>query len=218
MATFAENITALREENGKKRQEVADALGISRASLEYYDKGKRKVLGKFADYYGVSADYLIGRTNAKTFDAGVRAVCDYTGLSNNAAQMLLYTIKGRLSTEVGILQKCIAGIEENKKVDHIQEVNYLFETQFLFDICTYMRNFADCSYALHYFYSNENMKKLSEEGNEKLQQANKKKKEITKDAKLSLFEASRKTEKMLAYYAKKIIKDGDPNAHNPETQ
>ena len=66
MATFAEIITALREETGKKRQETADALGISRASLEYYEKGKRKpdieILAKFADYYGVSADYLLGRT------------------------------------------------------------------------------------------------------------------------------------------------------------
>ena len=92
MATFAEIITALREEKGKKRQETADALGISRASLEYYEKGKRKpdieVLARFADYYGVSADYLIGRTGAKTTDRDIRFVCDYTGLDEMSIHML----------------------------------------------------------------------------------------------------------------------------------
>lgn len=90
MATFAEIITVLRGEKGKKRQEVADALGISRASLEYYEKGKRKpdieVLARFADYYGVSADYLIGRTGAKTTDRDIRFVCDYTGLNDMSIQ------------------------------------------------------------------------------------------------------------------------------------
>ena len=61
--TFADRLTKLRENTGKKRQEVADELEISRASLEYYEKGKRKpdieVLAKIAEYYGVSCDYLL---------------------------------------------------------------------------------------------------------------------------------------------------------------
>lgn len=92
MATFAEIITALREETGKKRQETADALGISRASLEYYEKGKRKpdieILAKFADYYAVSADYLLGRTTAKTTDKDVQFICKYTGLNETALEVL----------------------------------------------------------------------------------------------------------------------------------
>ena len=92
MATFAENITALRKKQNKKRQEVADDLGISRSSLEYYEKNKRKpdieVLTKIADYYGVSADYLLGRTNAETTDKDLRFICEYTGLSENAISTL----------------------------------------------------------------------------------------------------------------------------------
>ena len=38
---FAERLIELRENKGKKRQEVADDINISRASLEYYEKGKR---------------------------------------------------------------------------------------------------------------------------------------------------------------------------------
>lgn len=85
MTTFAEIIQDLRMSKNKKRQEVADSIGISRASLEYYEKGKRKpdieVLAKFADYYNVSADYLLGRTNAKTNDKDVQFICDYTDLT-----------------------------------------------------------------------------------------------------------------------------------------
>ena len=92
MATFGENITALRKKQNKKRQEVADDLGISRSSLEYYEKNKRKpdieVLTKIADYYGVSADYLLGRTNAETTDKDLRFICEYTGLSENAITTL----------------------------------------------------------------------------------------------------------------------------------
>ena len=90
MATFAEIITELRAEKGKKRQEVADALGISRASLEYYEKGQRKpdyeVLARLADYYGVSADYMLGRTGAKTTDRDIQFVCDYTGMDDTSIQ------------------------------------------------------------------------------------------------------------------------------------
>lgn len=92
MTTFAERLVNLREKAGKKRQEVADNLGISRASLEYYEKDKRKpdidVLLKLADYYNVSTDYLLGLTAAPTTDKDVQYICDYTGLSENAVKEL----------------------------------------------------------------------------------------------------------------------------------
>ena len=91
--TFAERLTKLRENTGKKRQEVADELKISRASLEYYEKGKRKpdieVLAKIAEYYKVSTDYLLGLSIAPTTDKDIQFVCDYTGLSENAVNMLV---------------------------------------------------------------------------------------------------------------------------------
>lgn len=90
--TFAERLKTLRENAGKKRQEVADSLGITRASLEYYEKGKRKpdieVLAKVAKYYGVSTDYLLGLSVVPSTDKDIQFVCDYTGLSESAVNML----------------------------------------------------------------------------------------------------------------------------------
>lgn len=90
--TFADRLTKLRENTGKKRQEVADELEISRASLEYYEKGKRKpdieVLAKIAEYYRVSTDYLLGLSVVPSTDKDIQFVCDYTGLSESAVNRL----------------------------------------------------------------------------------------------------------------------------------
>ena len=41
-------------------------------------------IAKLAKYFGVSADYLLGLTEAQTIDTDLRAVADYTGLTENA--------------------------------------------------------------------------------------------------------------------------------------
>lgn len=55
-------------------------LGISRPSLEN--------LCKIADFYGVSTDYLLGRTTVKTSDMDKRKMCDYSGLTESALEFL----------------------------------------------------------------------------------------------------------------------------------
>lgn len=127
MATFAENITVLREEKGKKRQEIADDLGISRASLEYYEKGKRKpdieILAKFADYYGVSADYLLGRTTAKTTDKDLRTAVEYTMLSEKSCEYLHNFFGG----------DCVM---------FLSYFNYLTENEIFTEIAMYLERYA----------------------------------------------------------------------------
>lgn len=115
MATFADTITTLREERNKKRQEVADDLGISRASLEYYEKGKRKpdieILEKIADYYGVSADYLLGRTKAISINEELKFVCNYLGITEEAADTLktakFITETGNSSALSGVFEQAL---------------------------------------------------------------------------------------------------------------
>lgn len=91
---FSKRLLELREEKGISRQIAADSLQISRASLEYYEKGLRLpdvcVLAKIADYYGVSADYLLGRSEIKNIDPDkkINAACEYTGLSERAIDNL----------------------------------------------------------------------------------------------------------------------------------
>ena len=56
-----ENIRNLREDCDKKQREIADYLHIKQTTYSKYELGKIKL----ADYYHVSVDYLLGRTNKK---------------------------------------------------------------------------------------------------------------------------------------------------------
>lgn len=57
----------LREDNDLKQQQVADYLGITRSAYSNYENGIREIplelLMKLADFYHVSVDYLLGRTD-----------------------------------------------------------------------------------------------------------------------------------------------------------
>lgn len=69
---FSERLRQLREEKGLTQQELAEKLNIGRASISNYELGTRtpdiEVLNKLADFFGVTTDYLIGRSEYKTFE------------------------------------------------------------------------------------------------------------------------------------------------------
>ena len=107
---FSERLTQLREDRGLKRQEVADALEISRASLEYYEKGQRKpdieVAARIANYYGVSTDYLVGVSAAQvtaTENETLKTVCDYLGISEASAEQISYLTSIGYSTNINAI-------------------------------------------------------------------------------------------------------------------
>jgi len=64
-----ERIRNLREDSDKKQQELADYLNIKQTTYSKYELGKInipiEVFIKLADYYDVSVDYLLGRTQKK---------------------------------------------------------------------------------------------------------------------------------------------------------
>ncbi len=66
---FATKLSSLRREKNISQKAVADALGISQALLSHYEKGIRECnldfLVKAADYYDVTTDYLLGRTESR---------------------------------------------------------------------------------------------------------------------------------------------------------
>ena len=63
-------IRDLREDNDLKQKEVADYLMYDQSLYSKYERGERALpleyAEKLADYYHVSVDYLLGRTNIKT--------------------------------------------------------------------------------------------------------------------------------------------------------
>lgn len=57
----------IRKEKGFTQQKVAMDLNISQNSISRYENGSREAdyaqLIRFADYYNVSIDYILGRTD-----------------------------------------------------------------------------------------------------------------------------------------------------------
>lgn len=62
---YIKNMRDLREDHDKTQQEIADILGTSQTMYAKYERGANELpihhLLKLCDYYGVSADYFLGR-------------------------------------------------------------------------------------------------------------------------------------------------------------
>lgn len=78
---FSRILMLLRKERNLSQKQAAADLGISQALLSHYEKGIRECgldfVVRAADYYGVSCDYLLGRTPHRT--GAVLAMNDISG-------------------------------------------------------------------------------------------------------------------------------------------
>lgn len=67
MVAFHVRLKEVRQKSLKKQREVADCLGMKIRSYQLYEEGKTEPniekLIALADYFGVSLDYLMGRTD-----------------------------------------------------------------------------------------------------------------------------------------------------------
>lgn len=66
---FKDRLKDLRNEKGVSQEELGKVLGYEHATISQYESGKRKpdfdTLHKIADYFNVTTDYLLGRTNKR---------------------------------------------------------------------------------------------------------------------------------------------------------
>ena len=69
MNSFSAVLSSLRKELQKSQREVAADLGVSQALLSHYENGAREPKLEFVtrvcDYYGVTADYILGRSEER---------------------------------------------------------------------------------------------------------------------------------------------------------
>ncbi|NBI68721.1 XRE family transcriptional regulator [Pseudoflavonifractor sp. 60] len=70
MLKLSERLYSLRKERKLIQENTAKELGISLKTYCRYEAGEREpnasVLVRMADFYGVTADYLLGRTEERT--------------------------------------------------------------------------------------------------------------------------------------------------------
>jgi transcriptional regulator with XRE-family HTH domain len=74
MISYTEIIRGLREDKDLKQAEVAKIIGTSQQHYSKYENGEYEIpvrsLMILADYYDVSTDYMLGRTNCREGVAG----------------------------------------------------------------------------------------------------------------------------------------------------
>ncbi|MEL4107055.1 helix-turn-helix transcriptional regulator [Oscillospiraceae bacterium WX1] len=92
---FAKALTNLRRGKNFSQKKVADDLGISQALLSHYENGvrepKMEFIIKACDYYGVSADYILGRARQEACSDNIAMPCFTDGIRSsldNAALLL----------------------------------------------------------------------------------------------------------------------------------
>lgn len=89
--TFAERLVLLRSEKGLTQGALAESIGISRQSVTLYENHTRvpdiEILAKFAEFFGVTSDYLLGRSDNRTYENA--AIGDKLGLTDKSIATLI---------------------------------------------------------------------------------------------------------------------------------
>ncbi len=91
-ATFPTRLRELLAPKGVTITALADKLEISRQAVSQYQDGSTQPnlqsLAEIAKYFGVSTDWLLGLTDMRTPNMDVRAIANYTHLSDKAIELL----------------------------------------------------------------------------------------------------------------------------------
>ena len=69
---FIERLKKLRKKEKLTQKDIATFLNISQPAYQHFESGKKKMnletMEKLADYFNVSIDYLLGKTDIPDFD------------------------------------------------------------------------------------------------------------------------------------------------------
>ncbi|APM40587.1 helix-turn-helix domain-containing protein [Clostridium kluyveri] len=69
MASFGDRLKELRKKSNLTQQELANKFYLNKSSISRYENDtqlpEHNILEKIADYFNVSIDYLLGRTNIR---------------------------------------------------------------------------------------------------------------------------------------------------------
>ena len=98
--SFSVILSRLRKEKNMSQKEAAAGLGVSQALLSHYENGIRECgldfIIKAADFYNVTTDYLLGRSDSKQGFTGAFTIKSDIGSDNVMGTLTLFRAAGRL--------------------------------------------------------------------------------------------------------------------------
>lgn len=127
---FSRTLSLLRQEKGVSQRTAATALGISQALLSHYENGIREpglpFVVKACDYYGVSADFLLGRTLSRDGTTiAPEELYDLSQEKNNSMKggVLALLSKKLLVNSIGVLFDLLGKLNNKRAIK--AAANYL---------------------------------------------------------------------------------------------
>lgn len=124
MNNIGKRIRELREKAGLQQKELAEKLSMQRVSLNYYENGERlpktAAVIALSEFFDVSTDYLLGRTDAPTpppvhRDTDILYASTVTGLPLKLVEALA-SMKDDSSFSAGKITKNYILIDIGKRV------------------------------------------------------------------------------------------------------
>ncbi len=125
ISDFPRVLTHLRKEAGISQKKAAESLGISQALLSHYEKGIRECglmfLVRAADFYGVSVDYLLGRSMERNGSAILLEEVpdeDAAGKENKGFRSLLPILNKKLiCNSVAVVEDILGASGDKELID-----------------------------------------------------------------------------------------------------
>lgn len=114
----------LRISKGFTMKQVGLALGLAESTISLYETGKREpdiaTLGRFADLYGVSVDYLLGRVDDKAKNAQYNTddpeIIEYLQQikDDSSSRMMFDLVKGASLDEIKATAAFLKALREQR--------------------------------------------------------------------------------------------------------
>ena len=117
---MGDRIKRLREDHGETQSDIAEVLNYkTHQQVSYLETGQRRLninqLVILAKHFNVSADYLLGLTNAATTNKDLQFVCKYTGLD----EAFVLLIREQNSYTLDRLHDVLKWIEEERYIANL---------------------------------------------------------------------------------------------------
>ncbi len=127
---FPSRLRQLMAETGTTQEELAEAVGVQRQTISKYASGQNtpdiEKFEKIADFFGVSFDYLLGRSDAKHREN--QSVVEETGLSEEVVNRLKNWHEKRTETDKnGVLAEVLEHTKAPRELSLIIESKHIGE-------------------------------------------------------------------------------------------
>lgn len=130
MKNFPGTLSLLRQEKRVSQRTAATALGISQALLSHYENGIREpglpFVVRACDYYGVSADFLLGRTLSRDGTTiAPEELYDLSDEKDNSLRggVLALLSKKLLVNSIGVLFDLLAKTGSREAIRHLRQLS-----------------------------------------------------------------------------------------------